>query len=149
VQAQKFGADFAVPTPVTKLDCAGFALKLHVDGGMCLSARTSVIATGAKYRRPEIPNLANYEGRGVHYWASPIEASLCRGEEVVLVGGGNSAGQAVAFLAGHAAHVHVLVRGPASRARCRGISSSAFHRSPTSRCTSSPRSSFSRAAEKT
>jgi thioredoxin reductase (NADPH) len=111
VQAQKFGADFAVPTPVTKLDCAGFALKLHVDGGMCLSARTSVIATGAKYRRPEIPNLANYEGRGVHYWASPIEASLCRGEEVVLVGGGNSAGQAVAFLAGYAAHVHVLVRG--------------------------------------
>ena len=111
VQAQKFGVDIAVPTPVTKLDCSGFPLKLHVEGGMCLAARTAVIATGAKYRRPDIPNLANYEGRGVHYWASPIEARLCRGEEVVLVGGGNSAGQAAAFLAGHAAHVHMLVRG--------------------------------------
>ena len=75
------------------------------------AARTAVVATGAKYRRPDIPNLANYEGRGVHYWASPIEAGLSRGEEVVLVGGGNSAGQAAAFLAGHAAHVHMLVRG--------------------------------------
>ncbi len=111
VQAQKFGADIAVPTAVTKLDCSGFPLKLYVDGGLCLSARTAVIATGAKYRRPDVPNLANYEGRGVHYWASPIEAKLCHGEEIVLVGGGNSAGQAVAFLAGHAAHVHMLVRG--------------------------------------
>ena len=111
VQAQKFGVDIAVPTPVTRLDCSGFPLRLHVEGGMCLAARTAVIATGAKYRRPAIPNLANYEGRGVHYWASPIEAGLCRGEEVVLVGGGNSAGQAAAFLAGYAAHVHMLVRG--------------------------------------
>ena len=110
VQAEKFGVDFAVPTPVTKLDCSGFPLRFHVEGGMCLAARTAVIATGAKYRHPAIPNLANYEGRGVHYWASPIEAGLCRGEEVVVVGGGNSAGQATVYLAGHAAHVHVLVR---------------------------------------
>src|SRR5262249_51624853 len=72
---------------------------------------TAVVATGAKYRRPDIPNLANYEGRGVHYWASPVEAKLCQGEEIVLVGGGNSAGQAVAFLAGYAARVHMLIRG--------------------------------------
>jgi thioredoxin reductase (NADPH) len=111
VQAQKFGVDFAVPTPVTKLDCSGFPLRLHVEGGMCLAASAAVIATGAKYRRPEIPGLANYEGRGVHFWASPIEATLCRGEEVVLVGGGNSAGQAAVFLAGHARHVHMLIRG--------------------------------------
>ena len=111
VQAQKFGADIAVPIAVSTLDCTGLPLKLHVDDGLCLSARTAVIATGAKYRRPDVPNLANYEGRGVHYWASPIEAKLCHGEEIVLVGGGNSAGQAVAFLAGHAAHVHMLVRG--------------------------------------
>src|SRR6185436_8912360 len=104
VQAQKFGTDLAVPTPVTKVDCTGVPLKLHIEGGMCVAARTAVIATGAQYRHPDIPNLANYEGRGVHYWASPIEAKLCRGEEVVLVGGGNSAGQAAAYLAGHAAH---------------------------------------------
>jgi thioredoxin reductase (NADPH) len=111
VQAQKFGTDFAVPTPVTKLDCSGFPLKLHVEGGICVAARTAVIATGAKYRHPAIANLANYEGRSVHYWASPIEARLARGEEVVLVGGGNSAGQAVAYLARYAAHIHMLVRG--------------------------------------
>jgi thioredoxin reductase (NADPH) len=110
VQAQKFGVDFAVPTPVDRLDCSGFPLALHVEGGMRLAARTAVIATGAKYRHPDIPRLASYEGRGVHYWASPIEAGLCRGEEVVVVGGGNSAGQATVYLAGHAAHVHVLVR---------------------------------------
>jgi thioredoxin reductase (NADPH) len=110
VQAQKFGADIAVPASVTRLDCSGLPLRLHLDGGVSLSAQAAVIATGAKYRRPDIPNLANYEGRGVHYWASPVEAALCRGEEVVLVGGGNSAGQAAVFLAGHAAHVHILVR---------------------------------------
>ena len=112
VQAQKFGVDFAVPTPVDRLDCSGVPLRLDIEDGTRLAARTAVIATGAKYRHPDIPNLANYEGRGVHYWASPIEAGLSRGEEVVLVGGGNSAGQATVFLAGHAAHVHMLVRRP-------------------------------------
>src|SRR6185295_2639056 len=111
VQAMKFGVEIAVPTTVGRLDCTGHPLKVHVEDGPSLTARTAVIATGAKYRRPDIPNLASYEGRGVHYWASPIEAKLCQGEEIVLVGGGNSAGQAAAFLAGHAAHVHMLVRG--------------------------------------
>jgi thioredoxin reductase (NADPH) len=71
-----------------------------------------VVATGARYRRPEIPSLESFEGRGVSYWASPAEARLCRGEDVALVGGGNSAGQAAVFLASHARHVSVLVRGP-------------------------------------
>jgi thioredoxin reductase (NADPH) len=71
-----------------------------------------VIATGARYRRPEIPNLAAFEGRGVSYWASRVEARLCRDEDVALLGGGNSAGQAAVFLASHARHVSIVVRGP-------------------------------------
>jgi thioredoxin reductase (NADPH) len=74
-------------------------------------ARAVVVATGARYRRPEIPELARFEGRGVSYWASPVEARLCQDEEVVLLGGGNSAGQAAVFLAGHARRVRLLVRG--------------------------------------
>jgi thioredoxin reductase (NADPH) len=111
VQAQKFGADIAVPVSVTQLDCTGSPLALDLNCGSRVSAKTVVIASGATYKHPAIPDLAKYEGRGVYYWASPIEAQLCRGEEVVLVGGGNSAGQAVVFLASHAAHVHLLIRG--------------------------------------
>jgi thioredoxin reductase (NADPH) len=112
VQAQKFGADVAVPVAVTQLDCADSPAGLQLDCGSRISAKTVVIASGAKYRRPAIPDLEQYEGRGVYYWASPIEAKLCRQEEVVLVGGGNSAGQAVVFLAGNASRVHLLIRGP-------------------------------------
>jgi len=71
-----------------------------------------VLASGARYRKPRLDGLERYEGRGVYYWASPVEARLCRGQEVVLVGGGNSAGQAAVFLAAHAARVHLMVRGP-------------------------------------
>jgi thioredoxin reductase (NADPH) len=112
VQAQKFGADVAVPVAVTRIDCTVSPRALYLDCGTRLSARTVVIATGAKYRRPDIADLDKYEGRGVYYWASPIEAKLCRQEEIVVVGGGNAAGQAVVFLASHAAHVHLLIRGP-------------------------------------
>ena len=112
VQAQKFGAEMVVPVEVTSLDCTRFPHALQLDCGVRVSAKSVVIATGAKYRRPAIPELEKYEGRGVYYWASPIEAGLCRKEEVVLVGGGNAAGQAIVFLAGHAAHVHHLIRGP-------------------------------------
>ena len=70
-----------------------------------------MVASGARYRRPEIENLADFEGRGVWYWASPIEAKLCAGQDVVLVGGGNSAGQAAVFLSGHARKVHMMIRG--------------------------------------
>jgi thioredoxin reductase (NADPH) len=111
VQAQKFGAQVAVPVAVTQLDCSSWPLAMNLDCGSRISAKTVVVASGARYRRPAIPDLASYEGRGVYYWASPIEANLCRQEEVVLVGGGNSAGQAVVFLASHAARVHLLIRG--------------------------------------
>jgi thioredoxin reductase (NADPH) len=111
VQAQKFGADVAVPVAVKTLDCTALPVKLDLDCGSRIAARTVVIASGARYRRPAIPDLPQYEGRGVYYWASPIEARLCLQEEVALVGGGNSAGQAVVFLASHAAHVHLLIRG--------------------------------------
>ncbi|PTR09567.1 thioredoxin reductase (NADPH) [Nitrosospira sp. Nsp5] len=111
VQALKFGAEMVVPVEVTSLDCTGFPHALQLDCGARVSAKAVVIATGAKYRHPAIPELEKYEGRGVYYWASPIEAGLCRQEEVVLVGGGNAAGQAIVFLASHAAHVHHLIRG--------------------------------------
>jgi thioredoxin reductase (NADPH) len=111
VQAQKFGAQVAVPVTVNKLDCGDTPLALELDCGSQVRTRTVVIASGAKYRRPALDALAQYEGRGVYYWASPIEAGLCRNEEVVLVGGGNSAGQAVVYLASHAARVHLLIRG--------------------------------------
>src|SRR6266404_5014176 len=112
-QAQKFGADIMIPMAAKALDCTrtdgAFALKL--DGGEALRARSVVVASGARYRRPEIENLASFEGRGVWYWASPIEARLCAGQDVVLVGGGNSAGQAAVFLSGHARKVHMIIRG--------------------------------------
>lgn len=112
-QAQKFGAEIMIPVSVTALDCSrddgSFGLKL--DDGDVLRARAIVVASGARYRRPEIDSLADFEGRGVWYWASPIEARLCAEQEVVLVGGGNSAGQAAVFLSGHAKKVHMVIRG--------------------------------------
>jgi thioredoxin reductase (NADPH) len=117
-QAQKFGADFSLSTEVKQLDCTSErtgpdpVLVLELADGRQVRARTVVVATGARYRRPEIPSLAQFEGRGVSYWASPAEAKLCRGEDVALIGGGNSAGQAAVFLSGQAHHVSVLVRGP-------------------------------------
>jgi thioredoxin reductase (NADPH) len=112
-QAQKFGAEMMIPVEVTALDCSrgdgAFGLKL--DNGEVLRARAIVVASGARYRRPGIENLADFEGRGVWYWASPIEARLCAEQEVVLVGGGNSAGQAAVFLSGHARKVHMVIRG--------------------------------------
>ena len=86
-------------------------LRLELADGAAVQARTVVVASGARYRRPDIPNLASFEGAGVSYWASPVEARLCEGEEVALVGGGNSAGQAVVFLAPKVKHLHLVVRG--------------------------------------
>jgi thioredoxin reductase (NADPH) len=112
-QAQKFGADIMIPVEVGSLDCsrADGVFGLMLDNGDVVRARAIVIASGARYRRPEIENLADYEGRGVWYWASPIEARLCAEQEVVLVGGGNSAGQAAVFLSGHARKVNMVIRG--------------------------------------
>jgi thioredoxin reductase (NADPH) len=112
-QAQKFGADIMIPVGAKALDCSRTdgAFALTLDGGDRLRARSVVVASGARYRRPEIENLDRFEGRGVWYWASPIEARLCAEQEVVLVGGGNSAGQAAVFLSGHARKIYMIIRG--------------------------------------
>nr|WP_295848525.1 cyclic nucleotide-binding domain-containing thioredoxin-disulfide reductase [Tardiphaga sp.] len=112
-QAQKLGADMMIPVEVMSLDCArdDGAFALTLDGGDVLRARSIVVASGARYRRPDIAHLAEFEGRGVWYWASPIEARLCQAREVILVGGGNSAGQAAVFLAAQASKVHMVIRG--------------------------------------
>jgi thioredoxin reductase (NADPH) len=116
VQAQKFGAEMLIPAEVASLDCARAGpereLAVHLTDGRRLRARSVVIASGARYRRPDVPRLGEFEGRGIWYWASALEAALCARTEVVLVGGGNSAGQAAVFLAQHASRVHLLVRGP-------------------------------------
>ena len=111
-QALKFGAEIAVPLQVERLDCAFPGLALALANDRRLRAQTVVVASGARYRRPSVPNLATFEGRGVSYWASPIEARLCAGEEIALVGGGNSAGQAVVFLAPQVKRLHMVVRRP-------------------------------------
>jgi thioredoxin reductase (NADPH) len=114
IQAQKFGADVMIPVAVKTLDCsrANGAFVVELEDGDRIQARTVVVASGARYRHPLIADIARFEGRGVWYWASQIEARLCAGEEVVLVGGGNSAGQGAVFLSAHAARVRMMVRGP-------------------------------------
>jgi thioredoxin reductase (NADPH) len=116
VQAQKFGVEMLIPAQAQSLDCdgqgAGGALQLLLADGRRLRAKTVVVASGARYRRPAIARLAEFEGRGVWYWASGLEAKMCAQTEVALVGGGNSAGQAAVFLSQYAAKVYVLVRGP-------------------------------------
>ena len=114
-QAQKFGADLAIPEEVVAVesapDKAHGRFRLTTGGGELASARAVVIASGALYRKLEVDNLADFEGASVHYWASPLERKLCSGQEVALVGAGNSAGQAVVYLAGQAAKVWMIVRG--------------------------------------
>ncbi len=112
-QAQKFGAELAIPLEALSLDCGvterPFGIALST--GAMVQARAVVVASGARYRRPAIADLAAFEGAGVSYWASSIEARLCEGQEVALVGGGNSAGQAVVFLAPRVGKLHLVVRG--------------------------------------
>jgi thioredoxin reductase (NADPH) len=114
-QAQKFGVEMAVPDEVAGLeaedDFAPRRVVLRLSNNERVSARSLVIASGARYRRLSIPNLDAFEGASVHYWASPLEAKLCAGQEVALVGAGNSAGQAVVYLANQAAKVWLLIRG--------------------------------------
>ncbi len=110
-QAVKFGAEVVIPTRIDRLDCTQTPLQLELEGGQRIASRTVVIATGAAYRRPAIEGLDDVAGRGVYYWASSVEGRLCRGAEVVLVGGGNSAGQAAVYLASQASRVHMLIRG--------------------------------------
>jgi thioredoxin reductase (NADPH) len=112
VQAQKFGARIAVSRMVSKLDCSSHPLRLELEDGQVVTASAVVVATGARYRRLSVPGYERFEGAGIQYAATAMEAKLCRGQEVVVVGGGNSAGQAAVFLSRHVGHVHVLVRKP-------------------------------------
>jgi thioredoxin reductase (NADPH) len=109
-QAQKFGAQVIIAKGAKQLACDRTPYALEIDGGLRVPARTVIIATGAAYRKPSIENLPQFENAGVYYGATFMEAQLCRGEEVVVVGGGNSAGQAAVFLAQTAKRVHMLVR---------------------------------------
>ena len=109
-QAEKFGANMMIACNVVRLDCARRPFKVVLDNGKALSARTIVIATGAQYNKPPIPNLKKFEGQGVYYGATYMEGQLCEAEDAVVVGGGNSAGQAAVFLSQTASKVHMLVR---------------------------------------
>src|SRR5580700_978199 len=109
-QAQKFGAKMLVANSVTKLNCERHPYELRVDCGQVIRARTVVIASGAQYNKPDIDNLKKFEGQGVYYGATYIEAQLCGNEEVIVIGGGNSAGQAAVYLSQTASKVHICVR---------------------------------------
>ena len=115
VQAQKFGAEILIPARVESIRGpegeTGSEIVLTLADGRSIRAQAAVIATGARYRRPAVQRLAEFEGRGVWYWASPIEARLCKQQRVALVGGGNSAGQAAVFLSAHVEHISMLIRG--------------------------------------
>jgi thioredoxin reductase (NADPH) len=110
VQAQKFGAKMMIAHDVVELDCAKRPFKVVLDNGTKLATRSLVIATGAQYKKPGIANLARFEGQGIYYGATFMEAQLCEQEEVVVIGGGNSAGQAAVYLSQTASKVHMLVR---------------------------------------
>ncbi len=111
-QAQKFGVEIAIPDEAVKLECGNEPCRVELGTGERVQARSIVIATGARYRRLGTPRLEEFEGTSIHYWASPLEADLCSGQDVALVGGGNSAGQAVVFLAARAGKVTLIARRP-------------------------------------
>jgi thioredoxin reductase (NADPH) len=111
-QAQKFGVEILIPDEAVRLDCGNEPCHVLLQTGERARARAVVIATGARYRRLGVERLEDFEGSSVHYWASPLEADLCSNEEVALVGGGNSAGQATVFLASRAKRVTLIARRP-------------------------------------
>ncbi len=111
-QAQKFGAEIAIGRSATRLACDGkHTYEITLADGSVVLTRAMIIASGVQYRRLPLENLSAYEGVGVYYGATYVEAQLCTGSDVIVVGGGNSAGQAAVFLAGRAKHVHMLIRG--------------------------------------
>jgi thioredoxin reductase (NADPH) len=109
-QTEKFGAKMMVAHSVSRLDCARRPYKVVLDNDNKIAARAVVIATGAQYNKPHIANLKQFEGQGIYYGATYMEAQLCEQEEIIVVGGGNSAGQAAVFLSQTASKVHMLVR---------------------------------------
>jgi thioredoxin reductase (NADPH) len=110
VQAEKFGAKVAVARSADAMLCVQKPYAVRLSDGNAVKARTLIIAAGAQYRKPDLPNLAQFEGVGIYYGATNVEAQICQSENVCIVGGGNSAGQAAVFLAGHAKHVFLMVR---------------------------------------
>jgi thioredoxin reductase (NADPH) len=117
----------------TGLSCDRQPYGVRIDGGPPVTARAVIIATGAEYRKPALANLSQFEGAGVYYGATPMEAQLCLSEEVIVVGGGNSAGQAAVFLAQTARRVHMLVRGEGLAGHHVALSDSAHRRQPCDR----------------
>lgn len=111
VQAHKFGATISLPFPVQALDCDNRPYRLQLNDEEVLKARAVIVATGARYRKLGLENEDVFEGAGIYYAATAMEGDLCKDEEVVVIGGGNSAGQAAFFLSRFAKHVHILVRG--------------------------------------
>ena len=111
LQAEKFGANLAVARVAVGLACAEQQLRVTCADGGTVQGHAVVVATGAAYRKLTVPELGRFEGNGVYYGATKVEADLCSGAEIAVVGGGNSAGQAAVFLSGRAKHVHLLVRG--------------------------------------
>jgi thioredoxin reductase (NADPH) len=109
-QAQKFGARLSVAFQAARLRCDEWPYATEMADGSLVRSRTILIASGVQYRSIAVENLERFIGTGIYYAATNIEANLCRGEEIVIVGGGNSAGQAAVFLAGTCRHVHILVR---------------------------------------
>src|SRR5262249_61772105 len=110
LQAQKFGAELVVARTAVSLDCDGRPYRISLGPGVDVATRTVVIATGVKYRKPDLPNLTRFEGVGVYYSATQVEATLSQGEDVIVVGGANSAGQAAIFLSEGRRRVTILVR---------------------------------------
>nr|WP_295374913.1 cyclic nucleotide-binding domain-containing thioredoxin-disulfide reductase [uncultured Sphingosinicella sp.] len=111
VQAQKFGARLAISRRAASIDCDRSPFCVELEDGQRISTRSIVIATGARYRKLDVENYDKFEGQGIHYAATWMEGNLCADEEVIVVGGGNSAGQAAVFLSQQSRHVHILVRG--------------------------------------
>ncbi|MFL5355497.1 FAD-dependent oxidoreductase [Archangium sp.] len=130
VQAQKFGARLLISRSVTGLDCERRPYRLSLEDGRSVQARAVVIATGARYRKLDVPDLARFEGQGIHYAATAMESQLCRDDEVAVVGGGNSAGQAAVYLSRTARRVHMLVRGKGLAATMSDYLVQRIHSSP-------------------
>jgi thioredoxin reductase (NADPH) len=111
-QAEKFGAEVAIARTAARLDCDSRPYRIHLSDGEVVRTRSIVIATGVRYRKLDLPSLVRFEGAGVFYSATHLEGQMCEGEEIAIVGGGNSAGQAAVYLSQLAAQVQILVRGP-------------------------------------
>jgi thioredoxin reductase (NADPH) len=125
LQAEKFGARISIPTPISKLSFDKAYSVLELDGGESVTAKCLLIATGAEYRRLNVEHCSRFEGAGVYYAATANEVEMCRGTDVVLVGGGNSAGQAAVYLSQNARKVFILIRGDDL---CKSMSSYLAHR---------------------